>query len=119
MAEYAVGTIVVVEGERQTRAVGIVTDRDLVVRCIAAELDPEATPVSAVMTAPVRSVDEDTPLEDAISRMAAAGTRRLVVTADGDRVAGILSLDDLLALFVEEAAAVGRLLEQQKPRIPA
>ena len=41
-----------------------------------------------------------------------------VVTGDDDRVVGILSLDDVLDLLVEETAAIGRLLEQQRPHVP-
>lgn len=70
------------------------------------------------MTTPVHSVGDDTPLDEAVSKMAAAGTRRLVVTGEGDRVAGILSLDDILDLIVRETTAIGRLLETQQPRIP-
>jgi len=58
-------------------------------------------------------------MEDALAIMARAGTRRLVVLGEGNRVVGLLSLDDVLDVLVEETAAIGRLLEQQKPRIPA
>jgi len=119
MAEYDVGTILVVKGERLSGAAGIVTDRDIAIRGVAGKLDPENTLVTQVMTTPVQSVSEDTPVEEAVSRMASAGIRRLVVTGAGDRVAGILTLDDALDLLIEEAAAMGRLLEKQKPRIPA
>ncbi|HEU5261780.1 MAG TPA: CBS domain-containing protein [Gemmatimonadales bacterium] len=118
MAEYDVGTLVVLEGDGVSRAIGVVTDRDIVIRCVGTKLDPDLTPVSALMTAPAQSVSEHTPIEDAISRMASAGTRRLVVTGDGERVVGILSLDDVLDLLIEETGAIGRLLEKQKPRIP-
>ena len=115
MAEYDVGTLVVLGG---SRAVGMVTDRDIVIRCVAKKLDPDQTRVSDIMTAPVQSVSEDTPIEDAISRMASVATRRLVVTGDGDGVVGILSLDDVLDVLIEETGAIGRLLEKQKPHIP-
>jgi CBS domain-containing protein len=51
--------------------------------------------------------------------MGRAGTRRLVVTGEDNRVVGLLSLDDVLGVLVDETKAVGRLLEQQMPRIPA
>jgi signal-transduction protein with cAMP-binding, CBS, and nucleotidyltransferase domain len=70
------------------------------------------------MTAQVQSIDQEAPIEDALSRMASAGTRRLVVTGDGHAVLGILSLDDVLDLRTQEAVSIGRLLEKQKPRIP-
>ncbi len=118
MAEYDVGTLVVLEGDGGSRAIGVVTDRDIAIRCVARKLDPDQTRVSALMTAPAQSVSEHATIEDAISRMASAGTRRVVVTGDGDRVVGILSLDDVLDLLIEETGAIGRLLEKQKPRIP-
>lgn len=119
MAEYDVGTIVVVEGGQANRAAGILTDRDIAIRCTAEQRDPEATPVSQIMTRPVQSVGEHTPIEQAVARMASAGTRRLVVTGEADRVVGILGLDDVLDLVTQEAGAIGRLLEKQQPRIPA
>jgi CBS domain-containing protein len=119
MAEHDVGTLVVVGTGHPRQAVGVVTDRDLTIRCIAGRLDPDETAISAVMTTPVQSVDEHTPIEDAIAIMARAGTRRLVVLGEGGRVAGLLSLDDVLDVLVDETGAIGRLLEQQKPRIPA
>lgn len=119
MEEYDVGSLVVVGGDRHTRAIGIVTDRDIVLRGVAKRLDLEGTRVADIMTAPVESVSEQLSIEEAIARMARAGTRRLVVTGEGDRVVGILSLDDVLDALIEETGAIGRLLEKQKPRIPA
>ena|SRR3990172_556711 len=118
MAENDVGTLVVLEPDGASRAVGIVTDRDIAVRCVARSLDPGKTRVSTIMTAQVQSIDQEVPVEDALSRMASAGTRRLVVTGDGHAVLGILSLDDVLDLRTQEAASIGRLLEKQKPHIP-
>jgi CBS domain-containing protein len=119
MADHDVGTLVVVGTGHPRQAVGVVTDRDLTIRCIAGRLDPDETAISAVMTTPVQSVDEHTPIEEAIAIMARVGTRRLVVLGEGGRVAGLLSLDDVLDVLVNETGAIGRLLEQQKPRIPA
>lgn len=119
MAEHEVGTLVVVGAGHPRQAIGILTDRDLAVRCIAGRLDPDETVISAVMTMPVHSVDEHTPMEDAVAIMARDGTRRLIVTGEDNRLVGLLSLDDVLGVVVEGAGAVGHLLEQQKPRILA
>jgi CBS domain-containing protein len=120
MAEFGVGTLVVLkEGSRGARAIGLITDRDIAVRCVAEQRDPDVALVSQVMSTPVHTVDDQTPVEEALTRMAAAGTRRLIVTSDGDRVAGILTLDDVLDLMGREAAAVGRLLEKQQPHVHA
>jgi predicted transcriptional regulator len=71
------------------------------------------------MTTPVHIVDEQTPLEEALGRMASLAVRRLVVTGQDNEIAGLLSLDDVLDTLVAQTGAIGRLLEQQKPRIPA
>jgi CBS domain-containing protein len=119
MTEHAVGTLVVMELDGPARPLGVVTDRDLVVRCLAARLDPDVTPVSEVMTTPVTALGEDTPIEDALSQMAVAGKRRVVVTSNGYRVAGILSLDDVLDQLFQEGKSIARLLEKQRPQISA
>jgi len=72
MADHDVGTLVVVGNSHPMPATGIVTDRDLAIRCIAGRLDPDETAISEVMTSPVHTVDEHTPMEDAV----AMGIRR-------------------------------------------
>jgi signal-transduction protein with cAMP-binding, CBS, and nucleotidyltransferase domain len=119
MADHDVGTLVVVDPARPRKAKGVVTDRDLAIRCLANRMDPDDTSISAVMTTPVHSVDEHTPLEEAVGKMARAGTRRLVVTGADQEMVGLLSLDDVLGVLVEETTAIGKLLEHQKPHIPA
>ena len=118
MTEYDVGALVVLKEERGTRAVGVLTDRDIVVRCVAEQLDPERVTVSEIMTTPVFMVRDETPINEALARMAAAGTRRLVVVAEGDRVAGVLTLDDILGDMVWETSAIGKLLQKQRPSVP-
>lgn len=118
MAEFDVGTLVVLKKNRGSHAVGVVTDRDIVLRCLAERLDPSETPVSEIMTSPVEAIGNEASIQDALAKMAAAGTRRLVVTGEGERVAGVLSLDDVLAQIARQAAEIGRLLEKQQPKIP-
>jgi CBS domain-containing protein len=108
MAKAGVGTVVVVAVD--SKPLGILTDRDIAVRCVAQARDPAATAVSAVMTAPPTTIHESTPIETALSHMAGAHVRRLVVVDDDKRLVGILALDDVLELLAEEAASIGRLL---------
>jgi CBS domain-containing protein len=117
LADHQVGSLVVVATDGATSAIGMVTDRDIVVRCVSAYLDPDITPLSAIMTAPARSVDESTPVEEAILEMSRGATRRLVVTGDGGVPVGILSLDDVLDLVVGELGPVRKLLERQEPAL--
>lgn len=115
MKDDEVGTLVVVEPSNVEHAVGMLTDRDLTTRCLAEGLDPDTTSVSQVMSSPLHTIDENAPLEFALSEMSAAATRRLVVTAKGGRAIGILSLDDLLGVLCEQATHLGILLQKQRP----
>lgn len=71
------------------KLVGIVTDRDIVVRAVAAGKDPRTTPVSAVMSADPITLSPDADADDAEKTMAERQVRRLPVVADGHLV-GIL-----------------------------
>ena len=73
---------------------GIVTDRDIVTRCIAAESDPETTKVREIMTRGVVCVSPEADVREATRIMAGEQIRRLPVTSDG-RVVGMLSLGDM------------------------
>jgi CBS domain-containing protein len=111
MADANVGTVVVLDAER--RPAGILTDRDVALRCVAGRQDPDQTAVGAVMSAPVTCVHESTPIEDALGRMIGAHARRLVVVDDAGRLVGILALDDVLELLAEEITSIGKLLRQR------
>jgi CBS domain-containing protein len=118
MSVNDVGTLVVVDPARPAEAIGIVTDRDIAMRCVAGELDPDTARVADVMTRPVETIDESFAIEAAIDRMAAVGHRRLIVTGAGRTLVGIVSLDDVFAHLTSEMQPVGRLLHQQQPQIP-
>lgn len=111
MAEADVGALIVLDPDR--RPAGVVTDRDVAIRCVAEERDPHETPIASIMTQPVACVSEAAPIEDALRRMAGVKARRLAVTDAQGRLAGILSLDDVLELLVEEASSIGGLLARR------
>lgn len=115
MEEHNVGCIVIVDGSNEP--VGIVTDRDIVTRAVAKEMDASETPVSVVMTRGVRTVDESMPIEQAVATMGSAGARRLVVTGAGSKLVGVLSVDDVTELLTEEAESIGKLLRKEKPTV--
>lgn len=100
------GALPVVSGEGEV--LGMVTDRDIVVRGLALGCAAEAT-VSEVMSLRVLSVPEDATLEEAVAVMHRAQVRRLVVTDEQGRLVGMLSLVDLAGALPAER--MGALLE--------
>lgn len=114
MRRRAVGTLIVVDDV--ARPVGIVTDRDLMSRVIAAGRSPTETSVREVMTPAPRTVSEQTPIESALSLMRSGCFRRLPVVDHDHKLVGLITLDDILMLLAEELAQVGQLLERETPR---
>lgn len=91
------------------KVLGLVTDRDIVLRVIAAggNLD---TPASEVMTPDVQSCSEEDNVADAAAQMANHQIRRLVVTGEKGNLVGILSLGDIALDY--GAKQVGKTLEE-------
>jgi len=87
-----VGAVPLVEGER---LVGIVTDRDIVVRAIAKGKDPRGMPASEVSSRELLTVSPEDDLSDALKVMAQYQVRRLAVTAEDDRLVGVISQADV------------------------
>lgn len=104
MAERNVGAILVVDG---TRLSGIVTERDIVFRVVAAGLDPAKTRLRDIMTSNPTVIEPDRPFGQALLMMHEGGYRHLPVV-EGDRLVGIVSarnaLDPELEDFTAEAS---------------
>jgi CBS domain-containing protein len=92
MKSLDVGPLPVCEGDRP---IGIVTDRDIVVRAIADGRDPRSTRVRDVMTQGVVTVSEDDDVKEAAGKMKQNQIRRVVVVDSAKRVLGIVSLGDI------------------------
>ncbi|UPT73691.1 MAG: CBS domain-containing protein [Elusimicrobiota bacterium] len=92
MADAGVGSLPVVSSGRP---VGVVTDRDIVVRALAEGLKPKETAVESVMTPEVVYCREDDEAADAAKRMAQAQVRRLLVLDAKGALVGVVSLGDL------------------------
>lgn len=108
MATNDVGALPVADNNM---LVGMVTDRDIAIRAVAAGKGPD-TRVGDVLSAQVLYCFEDQDLEHVAKSMGAAGIRRVPVLTRGNRVAGILSLGDVARrnpeLAVDALAAVSK-----------
>jgi CBS domain-containing protein len=113
MHERKVGTLVILD--RTKMPVGILTDRDLVIRAVAQGKDPRQTHVGDVMTQNPRTISETAPIEQALALMRTGSYRRLPVTASDGTLVGLISLDDILSLLAEEFTQVGALVDKEMP----
>jgi CBS domain-containing protein len=100
-----VGSLPVVEGDE---LVGMVTDRDLVLRVLAKDLDPHKTSVADACTHDPEVATSAEPLDAALQRMAQKQVRRLPVVDDG-RLVGILAQADVAR--ASQATETGLMVE--------
>jgi CBS domain-containing protein len=106
MAEYDVGALPICDADG--KPVGIVTDRDIVVKCVAQGRDPRDALAGEFTQPAIVAVRADDDLDYALQTMQQNQLRRLLVF-DGDRFCGVLSQRDIaLAASPEEA---GRTVE--------
>jgi CBS domain-containing protein len=106
MRDEDVGSLPVVEGDR---VVGIVTDRDIVVRAVAQRADPQTANVGDVSSSDPVTIQPEDDLDEALELMASHRIRRLPVVEDG-RLVGVVAQADV-ALEAKEKAA-GEMLEE-------
>lgn len=107
MAHIDSGVVPVVEGGK---VVGLVTDRDIVLRVVAEGRSFDSPISDAMSDGEVFSVKEDDVLADATAKMASHQIRRLVVLDDAGALTGILSLGDVAKDY--GAKQVGKTLEE-------
>ncbi|MES2511710.1 MAG: CBS domain-containing protein [Pseudomonadota bacterium] len=115
MAELNVGVIPVCDGDK---LLGVVTDRDIVLRAVARGLDSKTT-LADVMSTKVRTATETADLDDVLQEMSANQIRRLPVVDSASRLVGIISLGDIAIKGKDEKDVGQSLGEISAPTNPA
>ena len=113
MDRHEIGALGVVQ---EGRLVGVLTDRDIVIRAVARDQDPRAIRAGDLATPNVVTIPAAAAVEDAERRRSENAVRRLFVVADDGRPVGILSVDDLIALRNPDSAAAQQILEWRMVR---
>ena len=110
------GDVGAIPVQTQDRLVGMITDRDMAIRAVAAGKGPE-TPVREIMSREVLYCFDDQDLEHIVESMGAARVRRVPVIDRGNRLVGILSIGDVALKHAPEVAAraVGSLSKRGGP----
>lgn len=114
MEANKVGSVVIEDGGE---IAGIVTDRDLALTVIGEQRQFEALTAADVMTEDVFAVSGDRELFDLFSEMGEHNVRRIPVVEDGE-LAGIVTLDDLLAVLHSEMGNITEVVRSESPPHP-
>ncbi len=109
MESNRIGMVMVQE---HGRLVGIVTDRDLALRVVAAGIDPTSLVLKDVMSRDPRTLSIDATLEQALELMRAHRVRRIPLV-EGHHVVGVVSIDDVVLAGTADALAVAEVILEQ------
>jgi CBS domain-containing protein len=115
MTAHQIGAVPVLDGDR---LVGIFSERDVLTRVVAAGRDPDRTAVGDVMSTDLVVADVAEHCEVCLGRMQQAHVRHLLAL-DAGRLAGIVSLRDLLKADLDEKAEELTMLNAYVHYIPA
>jgi|SRR6187402_1972917 len=115
MAAHHIGALPVLDGDR---LVGIFTERDVLTRIVAAGRNPDTSRVGDVMSTDLVVCEMGESYEVCLKRMQQARVRHLIALQDG-RLAGIVSMRDVLAADVDEKAEELTMLNAYVHYIPA
>jgi len=112
MNENEIGCIIVT---RRGKAVGIITERDLLTRVIAKSKNPKKTKVREVMTKPLISGQPDMDLEEATKLMFKMKIKKLPVVESEGRLAGLITLTDVARFQPQMIRILKKLSAQTAP----
>jgi CBS domain-containing protein len=102
MRQHHIGALVVVDAIDKNKPVGIITDRDLVLELMAEDLAPAVFTAGDIMSVDLVQANLEMDAMEAVQLMRKHRLRRLVLTNSDGHLAGIVSMEDLLALLSRE-----------------
>jgi len=101
MTDKNIGAVAILDGDK---LVGMFTERDLMTRVVAQDLDPSKTSVATVMTRELATASPEDGIADCLEKMHALKCRHLPVVTNG-KLTGMISLRDLLQVDYQRARA--------------
>ena len=112
-----VGDVVVVDSaDGGCAPIGIVTDRDLAIQVLAAEVDPRTVCAGDLLAGELVTGTDSDLVYDAIWTMRRKGVRRLPVVDARGQLIGVLTADDVAEFLAEELTEVARIVPRQMQR---
>ena len=110
MREQNVGSIVVADGGKP---LGVITDRDLVVRVMARSEDPSELTVGEVMSKDPGFVIRTRSIDEVVATMRQLGVRRIPVVDENGKLDGLVSMDDLMVAISGQLASLAVVIANE------
>lgn len=115
MRDRRVGAVIVTEGDPQhLRAVGMITDRDIVRAQLVQVADLSRLSAGGIMTRNPLVISEGDSVDGAIAHLRARGVRRAPVVAPDGTLVGLISADDLLANVAHKLVGLAEMVGRQR-----
>jgi CBS domain-containing protein len=112
MKRSRIGSLIAIE-EGSNKPIGIITDRDIVLKVIAEGKDPSSVKIAEFMSKNLYMENQDTDIAEVISMMKEKGIRRVPIIDDESRLCGIVSLDDLCLMVDKEQDNIADIIRKQ------
>jgi CBS domain-containing protein len=114
MKEKNVGAVVVVKNkDTDPTPIDMLTDRDIVIRLLAEDASFKQMTVKQVATRDVLTVQQNQGVQETIQALTAKGVRRAPVVDTHNKLIGMITVDDLLLVIIEELHCLSALIKKQ------
>ena len=111
MTQGHCGSVLIVDADGAM--LGILTERDLMIKIVAKRRDPDTTPVSDIMTHNPHFISPETTVTDAVLIMKRHNFRHLPIISSTSKILGVFSIRDAMAGELVEAESMADLIDQQ------
>lgn len=115
MRENRIGYLIVTD-PGGAAPIGVITDRDIVVKVVAKDVDAHTLTVGDVMTPDPLTAAEDDGISETLHRMRRLGVRRVPVVGPRGQVSGVLSIDDVVDHLVSQLSDVAGSIRNESQR---
>ena len=115
MTKGRCGSVLIVDASGAM--LGILTERDLMIKIVAKRRDPDATPVSDIMTHKPHFIAPETSVSDAVLIMKRHNFRHLPILSSSSKILGVFSIRDAMAGELVEAESMADLIDQQATNV--
>ena len=115
MRDHKIGDVVVIDGDGKSAPIGLITDRDIALHCVAGQLEQMAQlRVGDVMSRDIVCAKVSDGIYELIRKMRDEGIARIPVLADDGALCGIITAKKLLALISEELSSIIAIADSHK-----